>query len=94
MDVVEVAARFIDSSEFRDLYGSNVSSADFLTKVYSNVLDRTPDEAGLNWWVNEMRTNPIKTWQKVLADFSESQENKDSVAAFIGNGIQYVEFTG
>jgi hypothetical protein len=30
----------------------------------------------------------------VLADFSESQENKDSVAALIGNGIQYVEFTG
>ena len=90
MDVVEVAARFIDSSEFRDLYGSNVSSADFLTKVYSNVLERTPDEAGLNWWVNEMRTNPIKTWQKVLADFSESSENHANVASLIANGIEYI----
>ena len=89
MDVVEVAARFIDSNEFRELYGSNVSSADFLTKVYSNVLDRAPDTAGLNWWVNEMSTNPSKTWQKVLADFSESAENQANVASLISNGVIY-----
>jgi cyclophilin family peptidyl-prolyl cis-trans isomerase len=89
MDVVEVAARFIDSNEFRDLYGANVSSADFLTKVYSNVLDRVPDTAGLNWWVSEMSTNPSKTWQKVLADFSESTENQANVASLISNGVIY-----
>jgi cyclophilin family peptidyl-prolyl cis-trans isomerase len=89
MGVVEVAARFIDSSEFRELYGQNPSNAEFLTKVYSNVLDRMPDTAGLDWWVNEMKTNPSKTWQKVLADFSESSENQTNVAAFIANGIPY-----
>jgi hypothetical protein len=93
MGVVEVAARFIDSSEFRELYGQNPSNAEFLTKVYSNVLDRTPDEAGLNWWVNQMNINPNKTWQKVLADFSESTENQANVASLIANGIQYIEFT-
>jgi hypothetical protein len=89
MDVVEVAARFIDSPEFRSLYGTNPSNAEFLTKVYSNVLDRTPDEAGLVWWVNEMKTNPAKSWQKVLADFSESTENQANVASLIANGIAY-----
>jgi hypothetical protein len=89
MDVVEVAARFIDSPEFRSLYGTNPSNAEFLTKVYSNVLDRTPDEAGLAWWVNEMKTNPAKSWQKVLADFSESTENQANVASLIANGIAY-----
>jgi hypothetical protein len=92
MGVVEVAARFIDSAEFRELYGANVSSTDFLTKVYSNVLDRTPDSAGLAWWVNEMKTNPAKTWQKVLADFSESTENQANVAALISGGIDYTNF--
>ena len=48
----------------------------------------------MNWLLRELNTNPDKSRQKVLADFSESQENKDSVAALIGNGIQYVEFTG
>jgi hypothetical protein len=94
MGVVEVAARFIDSSEFRELYGQNPSNAEFLTKVYSNVLDRTPDTAGLDWWVNEMKTNPSKTWQKVLADFSESTENQTNVASLIANGIEYVPWVG
>lgn len=89
MGVVEVAARFIDSKEFRELYGANATSADFLTKVYSNVLDRTPDSVGLAWWVNEMTINPAKTWQKVLADFSESAENQANVASLIANGINY-----
>jgi len=94
MDMVEVAARFIDSPEFRGLYGQNPSNADFLTKVYTNVLGRTPDQGGYNWWLNELNTNPTKTKAKVLADFAESQENKDSVATLIGNGIQYTEFVG
>jgi hypothetical protein len=89
MDVVEVAARFIDSAEFRQLYGSNVSNAAFITNVYKNVLDRNADDVGLAWWVNEMKTNPSKTWQKVLSDFSESAENKVNVASLIANGIAY-----
>ena len=89
LDVVEVAARFIDSSEFRSLYGHSPSNAEFLTNVYSNVLDRTPDTAGLEWWMNEVTINPSKTWQKVLADFSESSENQANVASLIANGIPY-----
>lgn len=89
MDMVEVAARFIDSAEFRTLYGPNPSNADFLSKVYNNVLDRNPDADGLAWWVNEMKTNPSKTWQKVLADFAESTENQANVASAIATGITF-----
>jgi hypothetical protein len=94
MDMVEVAARFIDSNEFRSLYGQNPTNAEFLTKVYTNVLGRTPDQGGYDWWLNELNTNPSKTKAKVLSDFAESQENKDSVVTLIGNGIQYAEFVG
>ena len=94
MGVIEVAARFIDSPEFRALYGQNANISEFLTKVYTNVLDRAPDSAGLDWWVNEMKTNPTKTWQKVLADFSESTENQANVASMIANGITYEPWVG
>jgi hypothetical protein len=94
MDMVEVAARFIDSPEFRGLYGQNSSNADFLTKVYTNVLGRTPDQGGYNWWLNELNNNPTKTKAKVLADFAESGENQAGVASLIGSGIQYTEFVG
>lgn len=92
MDMVEVAGRFIDSPEFRTLYGQNPSNADFLTKVYTNVLGRTPDQRGYDWWLNELNTNPSKTKAKVLADFAESGENQAGVASLVGNGIQYTEF--
>jgi hypothetical protein len=94
MDLIEVSARFVDSKEFRDLYGTNPTNAQFLTKLYENVLGRTPEANGYNWWLNELNTNPSKTKAKVLADFSESGENQTGVAALIGNGITYEPWVG
>ena len=94
MSMTEVAARFIDSTEFRLLYGTTPTNGEFLTKVYNNVLDRDPDSDGYVWWMDQLANNPEKTWQKVLADFSESSENQANVASLIGNGITYDAWTG
>ena len=93
MSMTEVAARFIDSTEFRSLYGATPTNGEFLTKVYNNVLDRDPDSDGYAWWTDQLANNPEKTWQKVLADFSESAENQANVAGLIGNGITYDAWT-
>ncbi len=89
MDLIEVSARFIDSAEFRSLYGTNPSNGVFLTNVYRNVLGRDPDSEGYAWWTDQLANNPEKTWQKVLADFSESTENQANVIGLIGNGFEY-----
>jgi hypothetical protein len=94
MDMVEVAARFIDSPEFRALYGQNPTNGEFLNKVYLNVLDRLPDSGGYSWWIDQLNNNPEKTWQKVLADFSESPENQSNVAELIANGIVFDPWVG
>ncbi len=94
MDLIEVSARFVDSKEFRDLYGTSPTNAQFLTKLYQNVLGRAPEAAGYNWWLNELNTNPSKTKAKVLADFAESAENQTGVASLIGNGITYEPWVG
>jgi hypothetical protein len=86
MNQVEVAARFVDSVEFRALYGTNPTNAEFLTRLYSNVLHRTPDPAGYAWWLGELdagRYNKITA----LASFSESPENQTGVLNAIMNGI-------
>ena len=75
MRLIEVSSRFIDSNEFKAIYGTNPTNATFITNLYLNVLDRAPDDAGLVWWVDQLDNNSEKTWQKVLADFSESPEN-------------------
>jgi hypothetical protein len=94
MDLIEVSARFVDSNEFRSLYGTNPTNEQFLTKLYTNVLGRQPEASGFNWWLNELNTNPEKTKAKVLADFAESAENQTGVVSLIGNGITYEPWVG
>jgi hypothetical protein len=94
MDLIEVSARFVDSNEFRSLYGTNPTNEQFLTKLYQNVLGRQPEASGYNWWLNELNTNPQKTKAKVLADFAESAENQTGVINLIGNGITYEPWVG
>ncbi|MBS0371865.1 MAG: Ig-like domain-containing protein [Proteobacteria bacterium] len=87
--LVEVATGFINSDEFHGIYGTNPSNADFLTRVYTNVLGRAPDQAGYDWWLNQMNTVPAETQAVVLAQFSESSENVNAVVQLIGNGFNY-----
>jgi hypothetical protein len=87
--LVEVSAGFIDSDEFKASYGTNPTNGEFLTKVYNNVLGRDPDSGGYDWWVDQLANNPEKTWDKVMADFSEGTENQANVLELIGNGVQY-----
>jgi hypothetical protein len=94
MGLQEVSARFIDSKEFKTLYGDAPSKADFLTKVYTNVLGRAPDQGGYDWWLNAMNTDPSKTFSKVLADFSESAENLAGTAPLVATGIVYEPWSG
>jgi len=94
MTLIEAAARFIDSNEFRAMYGTSPTDEQYLTKVYQNVLGRDPEPAGYNWWLNEIRTNPEKTRAKVLADFSESVENNAGTAQLVGQGIIYEPWVG
>jgi len=94
MTLIEAAARFIDSNEFRAMYGTSPTDEQYLTKVYQNVLGRNPEPDGYNWWLNEIRTNPEKTRAKVLADFSESTENKAGTAQLVGQGIIYEPWVG
>lgn len=94
MGLVEVSKRFIDSAEFKSLYGSNPTNADFLSAVYTNVLGRKPDQTGFDWWLNAMTTDPSKTKEKVLADFSESPENITGTAELVALGIEYAPWNG
>ncbi len=86
MTLQEVAARFIGSDEFRRLYGTNPSNADFLTRLYNNVLHRTPDATGYAWWLEQLNTG-AHSQTTALMGFSESPENQAGVLNAIMNGI-------
>ena len=89
----DVALGFSHSQEFTDMYGVNPTDANFLTLLYQNVLGRTYDQAGYNWWLNTL-TIHANTQAKVLAQFSDSAENIANVAGVVANGIIYEVYAG
>jgi len=88
-----VAASFIASPEFISLYGANLSNAAFLNQVYLNVLDRAPDQAGTDYWLNHaggVGLNGGYERSNLLASFAISDENFNSVSPLITDGIWFV----
>ncbi|MFC5550613.1 DUF4214 domain-containing protein [Massilia aerilata] len=86
-----VAHSFVDSAEFASLYGANTSDAQYLTALYQNVLHRTPDASGYEFWMHAMQ---IALRAEVLVDFSESVENQAQVIGAIEHGIGYAPWLG
>lgn len=87
----QVAGGFLASDEFRKLYGAAPSDTDFLTALYKNVLHRSPDSKGYNWWLDQLKAGVNRA--DVLASFSESTENKAQVIGQIEQGIDYIAWT-
>ncbi|MBK7000261.1 MAG: DUF4214 domain-containing protein [Rhodoferax sp.] len=93
MSIEEVAARFMDSNEFRALYGDSLSTTQFVDQVYRNVLHRAADKPGLDYYVQAI-DGAAKSKEKVLADFSDSPENQVNVIGAISSGFLYNEWHG
>lgn len=74
VSLLQVSASFADSPEFKRTYGG-LEDSGFVTLVYRNVLDRTPDDAGLAYWTGQLAQGRT-TRAKVMVGFSESSEFK------------------
>ncbi|MGV7206235.1 DUF4214 domain-containing protein [Oxalobacteraceae bacterium A2-2] len=86
----DVSASFLASKEFADTYGSNLSNAQLVLQLYTNVLHRTPDQGGYDWWVQRLNDGGQRA--DVLAAMSESAENVANVVGQISNGINYLHY--
>ncbi|MFZ6741852.1 DUF4214 domain-containing protein [Undibacterium sp. JH2W] len=84
-----VAAGFMLSPEFQKIYGSAPSNTTLINNFYQNVLHRTPDKAGFDYWLDQLNTHKI-TAAGALASFCESAENQALVIGSIQNGIEYL----
>jgi len=73
-----IAGGFTNSTEFQQKYGP-LDDTGFVTQLYQNVLNRLPDAAGLNGWLNLIHNGDASgmhfTREMVLVGFAESPEN-------------------
>lgn len=91
MTLQDVAWNFINSNEFKTLYGANVSDSAFINALYNNVLHRPSDQGGFDYWSNMLASHQISR-HAMLAEFSESAENVAQVVGSIQNGVEYIPF--
>jgi parallel beta-helix repeat protein len=73
-----LADGFILSPEFQQRYGA-LNNSGFVNQLYHNVLNRAPDEAGLDGWLNLMDHGTSRA--VILVGFAESSENIAKTAA-------------
>jgi hypothetical protein len=87
--LTQIAGEFVKSDEFKQMYMSDPSDANFITKLYEHVLHRAPEGAGYDWWIDHMHS---ATRAEVLAFFTESPENQAQVIGTIQDGISYTHW--
>jgi hypothetical protein len=90
VDPAVAAGAFMESSEFKARYGNGLSDADYVGKLYRNVLHRDGDPAGMAFWTG-LLARGASTRAQVLAAFSEGAEGKAAVRDAIRTGIYFLE---
>ena len=80
---LDISFGFANSEEFELVYGS-LDNDEFIFLVYNNVLARTPDAVGFNYWRNELEAGMLRA--EMMLYFSESEE-------FIANTDNFVDVT-
>lgn len=89
--LTKIAEHFVNSQEFNSRYGDFVENDRFVEALYQNILDREPDDSGLQYWVQSLETGQ-NSKAVVLASFGNSTENMINLADDIAAGIQYSAF--
>lgn len=70
--LTDISQNFAASAEFVNTYG-NLSNADFVNRLYTDVLGRAPDASGAAYWTGQLNSASQSRGQAMLA-FSESGE--------------------
>jgi len=79
---LSIAGGFTNSAEFEAKYGS-LTNAQFVTQLYSNILDRAPDPGDYASWMAELSAGQSR--EHVLVGFADSAEAiSNAVNGFVG----------
>ncbi len=84
----QAAEGFVQSAEFRLVYGIDPTSQEYVDRLYHNVLGRPGEAGGFDFWTNALDTGRLDE-ADVLMGFSESWENITLVQPAIEDGIFY-----
>ena len=84
-----MAAQLLSDSEgLLSLQAAQNQPQQFVQALYQQILGRSPDEEGFNWWLRMLEDRAYAAPSLLIA-FTESLENQIEALALIGSGIAY-----
>jgi len=87
-NIQNIAQAFTQSAEFQALYGADVSNSDFVNLLYQNILHRSADQSGYDYWLNEI--NKTGDRGSMIVGFSNSVEYETETASTIDSFLANV----
>lgn len=81
-----VVSGFVNSAEFQATYGATTDE-EFVTLLYANVLDRSPDAAGLQHWLDRLSEGGYSR-EQVVQGFAQSPEFVLATAAPLATWVR------
>lgn len=88
MLISKISQTFAQSSEFTNKYGS-LSNRQFVTRIYTDVLGRTADPSGVDYWTGQL-DRKAKNRGQVMVGFSESSEYKGKKATSVDVAVTWI----
>lgn len=90
VDLTRVAQAFLESAEYIAENGIRSTNTDFVTQLYQDILERSADESGLRYWVEQLNDGAGRA--AVVIGFTESQESIDLKSTTLVSGASFVDW--
>lgn len=88
--IQDISAGFAGSEEYLARFGAQ-SDADFINQLYNNILGRDADQAGYNYWMDEISRTGDRTG--MIVSFSNSDEYAADEQANVENYLNNVDLS-
>lgn len=87
-----ISIGFEASPQFSTDYPITLSNKEFITKIYQNILNRNPDQGGLNHWVNRLEQGLSKSdfiieYVNAVLNYEGSDEEGKKSATMLKNKL-------
>ena len=76
MSIDEIAKSFFDQPETKEKYGDGDIDS-FIDSVYENVLDRQPDDAGKDYWKDQLENGVISKDKFIIAILNGAKDHQE-----------------
>ncbi|HEU4853647.1 MAG TPA: DUF4214 domain-containing protein [Telluria sp.] len=91
--LLSIAGHFMQSNEFVSMYGANPTNSFLVTGYYRHILDREPEQAGIDFWIDVLADGRASA-ADVLVAISESAEHRDLLVGQVSHGVTYIPYGG